>query len=166
MNAVSTTSLWDMAGRDGLSVARSLFGESVDHLAPFQSLETTLQGTPCAVLRLCDRNFRVTYAGDLPQLVQPLQANVWVRQLEWMGAIVLPDSEFPRIASQATIRPPHRLDLPLNCATPAQLKGMPVLLWRHRRGDSAVVELHLAQADMDAVLTLPAINQLPILEEV
>jgi len=159
LDAIETNLLWDMAGQDSLLVARSLFGEAVSHLASFQSLETTLQGSTCSVLRLCDRNFRIAYPGPLARLVQPLQAEVWVKHLEWMTAIALPDSKFPQIVAGATARPPHRLDLPLGRASPAQLKGIPVVLWRHVVQGQPVIELHLAQTDADALLlALPAIG--------
>lgn len=84
------TQPWDMAGADGLVAARALFGEVVDHLAPFQSLETELESEACSVLRLCDRNFRVTYSGPFDQRVAALNLNLWVKQLDWLGAIALP----------------------------------------------------------------------------
>ncbi len=145
---------WDMAGRDGLSAARALFGEAVDQLAPFQSLETTLQGAPCSVLRLCDRNFRLGYSGPLAQIVESLEASVWVKQLDWMRAIALPDELFPTLRDCATVRPPHRLDLPANCAAPAQIEGVAVLLWRHTVGGRPTLEVHLPRSDADKVLTL------------
>ncbi|MGB3612653.1 MAG: hypothetical protein WBA10_02585 [Elainellaceae cyanobacterium] len=146
--------LWDLAGRDGLSVARSLFGEEVNHLAPFQSLETTLQDKPCSVLRLCDRNFRLGYSGPLNQIVEPLGASVWVKQLAWMQAIALPDSLFPRLRDCVTVRPPHRLDLPHNCAVPAQVDGVAVLAWRHIVAGQPTLEVHFARADADKILTV------------
>ena len=76
MNDFTVLQPWDMAGADGLVAARALFGESVDRLAPFQSMETTLEGLPCAVLRLCDRNFRVTYPGPFDQRVAALNLNL------------------------------------------------------------------------------------------
>lgn len=142
-----------MAGRDGLYAARSLFGKAVDQLAPFQSLETTLQGKPCSVLRLCDRNFRLGYSGQLAQVVEPLQASVWVRQLDWLRAIALPEELFPALANHATVRPPHRLDLPNNCAVPAQIEGVSALLWRHGAEGQPTLEVHLACNDADKVLT-------------
>ena len=42
---------WDLAGVEGLAVAKQLFGEAATHLAPFQSFETTFEGEPCGVLR-------------------------------------------------------------------------------------------------------------------
>ncbi|MEO0409122.1 MAG: hypothetical protein AAF289_17400 [Cyanobacteria bacterium P01_A01_bin.135] len=137
---------WDLAGRDALPLVRSLFGNDVERLAPFQSLNTTLEGEPCALLRLCDRNFRVACGVPLDQHIQP-GSGVWARQLPWLRAIVLPDAVFPALAARATVRPPHRLDLPCNAAVPAHLAGVPLLLWR-RGSDPPQLDLHLAEPNV------------------
>lgn len=147
MNEFKITQPWDMAGADGLVAARALFGEAIDHLAPFQSMETTLEGLPCAVLRLCDRNFRITYPSALDQIVAAVQLQVWVNQLGWMGAIALPAEQLPAVTAQATVRAPHRLHgLPLHCAVPAQISALPVLLWHHPIAGQPALELHFAKA--------------------
>ena len=155
MNDFTVLQPWDMAGADGLVAARALFGESVDRLAPFQSMETTLEGLPCAVLRLCDRNFRVTYPGPFDQRVAALNLNLWVKRLDWLGAIALPAESLPAIAAQATVRAPHRLSsLPLHRAVPAQVVQIAVLIWHHPLGDRSIVELHLARPQIEAFWSL------------
>ncbi len=137
---------WDMAGADGLVAARALFGEAVDHLAPFQSMETELEGVPCAVLRLCDRNFRITYPGPLDRAIAPLNLQIWVTQLTWMAAVALPSDRLPALATQATVRAPHRLHpLPLHRAVPAQVAQISVLMWHHPIAGQPMLELHLAR---------------------
>lgn len=145
----STNQPWDMAGKDGLRMAKALFGAAVDRLAPFQSLETELDGMPCSVLRLCDRNFRIIYPGAFDQKVAAIQAempaDVWVKQLLWMGAIALPFEQARSLLQHATARPPHRhTNLPCNCAVPIQIQQIPALLWHHPIQEKPSLELHLA----------------------
>lgn len=150
MGMVKIAQPWDLAGPDGLEVARALVGETVDHLAPFQSMETVLAGESCAVLRMCDRAFRLTYPGPLDQLVTPLQRQVWLKQLPWMGAVALPAQVLPHLAARATVRAPHRLEgLPLHRAVPATLGTIPVLLWHHPIGAQPALELHLAHTQIE-----------------
>lgn len=161
MNEFTISTPWDLAGADGLVAARALFGQAIDHLAPFQSMETELGGKACAVLRLCDRNFRITYPGPLDQMVTALQLQVWIKQLGWMGAIALPAEHFPTIAAQATVRAPHRLHgLPLHCAVPAQISALPILLWHHPVAGQPALELQFAKAQSEDFYSLirPFIN--------
>ncbi|MEA5465844.1 hypothetical protein VB741_19115 [Leptothoe sp. PORK10 BA2] len=145
-------SLWDLAGVDGLKVAMQLFGNDVGYLAPFQSMETVLQGKDCSVLRLCDRNFRIVYAGDLAQLISQPQPAIWLTQFDWLGSLCLPISELPTIMAQATVRPPHRLDhIPNHQAVPAQFAGMPILIWHHPTQGKPTLELHLAHKDLETL---------------
>ena len=149
MKTVQITQPWDMAGADGLVAARALFGEVVDHLAPFQSLETELEGEACSVLRLCDRNFRITYPGPLDQLIAPLNLQLWVTQLPWMAAIIFPSASLPALAAQATVRAPHRLPpLPLHRAVPTQVAQISVLMWHHPMAGQPALELHLANSQI------------------
>ncbi|MEM9904658.1 MAG: hypothetical protein AAF921_06515 [Cyanobacteria bacterium P01_D01_bin.44] len=151
-------SLWDLTGPDGLHAARTLFGEAVDHLAPFQSLETKLQGSPCSVLRLCDRNFRITHEGNFASMINALKMNtlkmnVRVKQFDWLGSILLPDSLFPTLAKQATVRPPHRLKtLPNHRAVPARINNIPALIWRHPLQAKPIIELHSARTDLETLI--------------
>jgi hypothetical protein len=150
MKTVSTHQPWDIAGADGLVAARALFGEVVDHLAPFQSLETELEGEACSVLRLCDRNFRITYPGPLDQAIAPLNLQLWVTQLPWMRAVTLPSNHLPALTAQATVRAPHRLySLPLHRAVPTQVATISVLVWHHPIASQPALELHLAYSQIN-----------------
>lgn len=157
MNKVATVatadnSLWDMAGIDGLAAAKYLVGEKVGYLAPFQSMETVLEGQDCSVLRLCDRNFRFVYPGPLDQLAAPLQGNIWLKQFDWLTRMSLPINFLSQIISQATVRPPHRLEqLPDHRATPAQFQGIPLLIWQHPSQGKPSVELHVARKDLETL---------------
>lgn len=155
---LSTNQPWDMAGKDGLRVAKALFGEAVDRLAPFQSMETELDGVPCSVLRLCDRNFRIIYPGTLDQKVAAIQAEkqaeLWVKQLSWMGAIALPFEQAELLIQQATTRPPHRhTNLPCHCAVPVQIQQIPALLWHHPIQEKPSLEVHLAINHLKQIAT-------------
>ncbi|MGF1568361.1 MAG: hypothetical protein ACFCVD_09870 [Nodosilinea sp.] len=144
---------WDMAGVDGHRAARALFGEAVDHLAPFQSLETKLGGMPCGVLRLGDHNFRIAYPGPLGEQVAALQMKVWVRQLPWMSAVAVPMEQFQKIAAQATVRAPHRLrGLPMHRAVPAQVEAISVLIWRRLLNGQSILELNMATSSVERLL--------------
>lgn len=146
------SSLWDMAGVDSLAVAKYLFGEEIGYLAPFQSIETALGGKDCAVLRLCDRNFRIAYADSLQPYLEPIQANIWCKQFDWLTRMVLPNNLLSRIISRATVRAPHRLqDIPNHQAVPIQLDGIPVLLWRHPNQGKASFELHVAKKELKPI---------------
>jgi hypothetical protein len=145
--------LWDMAGVDGLHVAKALFGDAVDRLSPFQSLETELQGKPCSVLRLCERNFRIAYPGPLDQLGIFRDCNVWIRQFAWLGAISFPIEQLPNLIAQVAVRPPHRLkNLPNHQAAPAQLDSIALLIWRHPSQGQPALELHAARANLDRLV--------------
>ena len=142
--------LWDMAGVDGLEVAQSLFGEEVGYLAPFQSLETVVQGKECSVLRLCDRNFRIVYSGSLDRLRRPPQSCVWLKQYSWLSAVTLPIGRLPILLEKATVKAPHRLaNLPDNQAVPARLNNIAVLIWRHLVQGRPAVEVHVSRTDLD-----------------
>ncbi len=147
--------LWDMAGVDGLAVTIALFGEAVGHLAPFQSLETVLAGKDCSVLRLCDRNFRIAYSGPLDSLVAPLQAQVWIREYDWLGVVAIAPHQLPQLTAQATVRPPHRLqNLPNHQAVPAQLADIAIVIWQHSPQGEPVLDLHLARTDVNRLLEI------------
>lgn len=147
-----TYKVWDIAGVDSIQVVESLFGEAASYLAPFQSLETQIQGEACSVLRLCDRNFRICCSGALDQLANPLiqslNARVWIKQYDWLNVITLPISQLPAIVECTTVKAPHRLtNLPENQAVPARLDDVAVLIWRHVVKTKPAIELHVAQAD-------------------
>ena len=147
------SALWDMAGSDALAVAQQLFGRQIGYLSPFQSIETSLEGCDCSVLRLCDRNFRIRYSNPLDRLINPLQRCVWVKQYDWLSMHSLPIEQLPTLAKMATARPPHRLaNLPNNQAVPANFKGIPILIWRHSVRGEPAVELHAAATDKDKLI--------------
>ena len=148
------SSLWDMAGIDALAVAQQLFGEEVGYLAPFQSIETVLEGKDCSVLRLCDRNFRISYSGSVSQRVANIQANIWLKQFDWLTQLYLPINLLSQIIFQATVRPPHRLEnIPNHHAVPAQLQDIPVLIWQHPIQGQRGLELHLASQDCERLVS-------------
>lgn len=147
--------LWDFAGIDGLQVARHLFGEPIARLSRFQSLTTTLQGYPCAVLRLCENNFRVALpqALALEGLIHPLRQRVWVARSPYLSALTLPlESGLSWLYERATTKPLYRLQpLPSDRAVPARLDGIALLIWHHEWLDQPRLELHMATADLPLV---------------
>lgn len=149
---------WDIAGIDGLQVARSLFGELVSQLAPFQSLETRVEDCACSVLRLGEGNFRIVGQGkpaDLEQTLQQVetQYRVWVRQFNWLSAIVIPDSVGLAILPEmTTTKPPYRLQgMGSDRAVPARIGNISVLTWRHTITGIPVFELHTATQDAETI---------------
>ena len=145
--------LWDMAGVDALDVAKSIFGEEVGYLAPFQSLETVVQGKGCSVLRLGDRNFRIVYSDTLHHLVTTLPSRVWLKQYDWLSTVTLPIEQLPVLLKKATVRAPHRLvNLPGHQAVPARIDDIATLIWRHPVQAKPAVELHMAQANLDRLM--------------
>ncbi|HHP7244347.1 MAG TPA: hypothetical protein ACFE0H_06640 [Elainellaceae cyanobacterium] len=151
--------LWDWAGVDGLQFARAVFGDSVGNIAPFQSIETTYQMYPCSVLRLCEGNFRVAIApevsfqDDTQAIHSPLR--MWLKP-STLVAIALADEVGMNILPQiATTKSIYRLDLlQANCAAPARINDIAVLIWRHRVAGTPIVELHVALSNLDALQTL------------
>ena len=148
---------WDLAGVDGLQVAKSLFGDQVGCIAAFQSVETSLEGCPCSVLRLCEGNFRITWQGNstiLEQAFQRVQGKrAWLKRFDWLGAIALSESVGLTLIPQIAVPiPPHRLKgMLLNCAAPARIEGTAVLIWRHLVLGQSAFELHTAVKDLETV---------------
>lgn len=151
---------WDFAGIDGLQVAKNLLGNAIDRLAPFQSLEVPFMQGHCSVLRLCEGNFRVSWQGDAPFQQQMAQAQsgqrVWVKQLPWLDTLFLAETTGARRLSQVAIpKPPYRLQsMPLNCAIPARIEGMSVLIWHHPVQAQPVFELQMALQHTQAIRTI------------
>lgn len=161
--------LWDFAGVDGLQFAKHLLGESVDRIAPFQSLETSLDSYSCSLLRLCENNFRLRFSGndararesarekgaELEQKMRSLQVGlqVWVKPLIWMAGLALPEAiAASRLLQLVTPKPPHRLEgLQPNCAVPGRLDERAVLVWRHSISGQPVFELHAATKDIQII---------------
>jgi len=125
----------------------------------FDSNETrcSLNGCLCSVLRLGEGNFRISLQGEatvLEQAIAQLQPNyqIWAKRCEWMGAIAIPETLGLNLLPKIAIpKPPHRLEgLQSNCAVPARIDGISVLIWRHQLGQPAF-ELHIAIKDIEAV---------------
>lgn len=153
--------LWDIAGVDGLQVMQSLFGDRVDRIAPFQSLEAELDRTPCSILRLCEGNFRVRWQGEAAILKSRLDTvittkQVWVKQFSWLVSLVLPEAIDPALLAQVAIpKPPFRLQsLALHCALPARIEGIAVLVWWHPLQGKNVLELHASEQQLSQVKSL------------
>ena len=149
--------LWDFAGIDGLQLAKRL-DRAADRLAPFQSLETTIDHQSCSLLRLCEGNFRLRVLScvDLAALQgQQCGLRVWVKQCAWMGAITLPESfglrQLPRLAIP---KPPHRLaGMLADRAVPARINGISVLIWQHAIFGQPAFELQTATKDVATIQT-------------
>lgn len=142
--------LWDISGVDGLAIAQTLFGEPIGHLSPFQSLETTLEEKPCAVLRLCERNFRILYSGSIAQLITPLQSSVSVHQYSWLKSFSISSHQLLKLTEKATVKAPHRLiNLPNHQAVPAQLDDMALLIWQHSSPRKSSIDIHTATTDAE-----------------
>jgi hypothetical protein len=147
--------LWDWAGIDGLQLAQLLFGAAVSKIAPFQSIETTFSGEPCSVLRLCEGNFRLAIASHVsaaPLETNAAELNLWVKPSH-LGAIALSESvgiaHLPQIA---TTKPIYHLEtLQPNCAAPARIDGIAVLIWRHSWQHQPIFELHVAQDHLSSI---------------
>ena len=153
---------WDMAGVDGLQVAKQLFGDPIDRIAPFQSLETQLNGYPCSVLRLCEGNFRIGWTGSTAEfqtILQPLLGyRIWVKQFDWLAALTLGSQicdwdnfDWGRLA---VAKPPHRLTgLANHCAAPARIQNQALLIWRHPVLGEPGVELQMAAGHQSQIKT-------------
>ncbi|MGJ3251469.1 MAG: hypothetical protein ACFE0J_10105 [Elainellaceae cyanobacterium] len=152
--------LWDWAGVDGLQFARAVFGDDIGKIAPFQSIETLYQTYPCSVLRLCEGNFRVAIAPEVSfrEDTQAIHSNLrmWLKPSEPIVAIALPDERgMDMLPEIATTKPIYRLDsLRSNCAVPARVNGIAILVWRHSVSGTPILELHVALSNLDALQTL------------
>ena len=148
-----TPQLWDFAGIDGLQMAKALFGESIDRLAVFQSLDIQLVGCSCSVLRLCETNFRVVWYENHPAILQLMQQaatgrQVWLQQFDWLGALLLDANNLP--LDIIIPKPPYRLPLP-GGAAPARIDRVSVLIWRHLIKGQPALEIHTATKDLQFV---------------
>jgi hypothetical protein len=68
-------------------------------------------------------------------------------------AIALPDAVGLDVLSQiARVKPPYRLEgLQRNCAVPAKIDNISVLIWRHQLLSQPLFELHTAVGDAEAI---------------
>jgi hypothetical protein len=149
----NSSMLWDIVGVDGLQAMKTLFGEKVDRIAPFQSLELE----SCSILRLCEGNFRIAWHGDsvkLDEHIQFAQAQyqIWIKRSNGLSAIVLPESAASKLVKLAVPKPPYRLDpMPLNCAAPSRIDNLSVLVWKHPVLRKPCFELQMALSDQRAI---------------
>jgi hypothetical protein len=135
---LSNYHLWDLAGIDGLQVAKTLFGPAADTIAAWRSQELSWQGQPLSLLRLCENNFRIGLQGKPQPLITALQTvvaddQVWWRPCDRMMSVAIPAAIGIDLLPQIAIpKPPHRLvGLPDNCALPCRIEGSAVVVWQH-----------------------------------
>lgn len=135
---------------DGFAFAQAVFGASVSKLAPFQSLETTLGDRPCSLLRLCENNFRLAIAPEVAVEVETHALHtgrrMWLKPSTFMAAIALhPPTGIPYLSKIAVTKPIYSLtELAPNCAVPARIEDVAVLIWQHSPLNVPVVDLHVA----------------------
>jgi hypothetical protein len=162
--------LWDFAGIDGLQVAKFLIGQTADRIAPFQSLETTWSGGSCSLLRLCENNFRIGLqdGSKFEQTMRQLQPDrrFWYKRCDYLQSIALPEAiGLDLLTKIAVPKPPYRLvGLQPNCAIPARINRISVLIWRHRlfseqpvlleqpvSSKQPVFEVQMAKGNLEAI---------------
>ena len=159
MLSLPPTTNWDFAGVDGLALASDLAPEIADRLSVFQSQTITIAGETCSLLRLCEKNFRLSasqaVAEKIESHLQPAQNQwcVWVNRCENLGFLALPDAlGMTFLQDNATPKPPHRLQgLSHDRAVPARLNGIAILIWRRREW----VELQVAisqKNDLESII--------------
>lgn len=149
----TTVQLWDIAGVNGLQAMKEFVGEPIDRIAPFQSLETQIADVNCSVLRLCEGNFRIACYQENSSLAQAFTDlpfdRFWIKQFDWLGSLILPESTLAPLRSIAIAKPPYRLEnLLLHCAVPARIDGISVVIWRHPIAEQSAIELHTARQDL------------------
>lgn len=146
--------LWDFAGLDGLQAAIALLTPAVSHLAPFQSLTAEFQHQPCAVLRLCENNFRVALPDAMPfdGAIAALGLKLWVRPCP-AATLVLPvEAGVSRLQAIATTKPIYTLKpFPCDRAVPARINGLAILAWHHYWQRQPRLTLQTAQANVEAI---------------
>lgn len=154
--------LWDFAGVDGLQVAIALFSSSVTHLAPFQFLTTTFEQQSCAVLRLCEGNFRVALAAPVPfdQAVVALGCQIWVNPCQTANLTMPPAVGLARLAQIATTKPLYTLQpFPCDRALRSRIDDIAILAWHHRWHQHPQFLIQTAPADIEAVKTALAASR-------
>ena len=149
--------LWDFAGVDGLQGAIALFGPTVNHIAPFQSLTAAFDQQPCSVLRLCENNFRVALpvARPLDQAIAELGLKIWVKPCQ-TATLVLPTMLGLKCLAQiATTKPLYTLDpFPLDRAVPARINDTAILAWYHLWQGRPRLEVQIASSDLPRMRAL------------
>lgn len=151
--------LWDIAGVDGLQFVKTLASDRITTIAPFQSIETTVAGNDCSILRLCEGNFRLVYLGN-PQVLESARQiqghQVWLKRFQWLGAISISESVGLDYLPQIAIpKPPHRLEgLECDRALPARIDGISILIWRHQVLNQPAFELHAAFKNLERIKSI------------
>ncbi|MEM7773451.1 MAG: hypothetical protein AAF327_23460, partial [Cyanobacteria bacterium P01_A01_bin.37] len=148
--------LWDFAGVDGLQVAIALFSPDITYIAPFQSLTTEFNQQPCAVLRLCEGNFRVALpAGGnaIERAIADLGLKVWVKPCDRIATLFLfTDKGLERLSQLAMTKPIYTLSpFPLNRAVPARINGIAILAWHILWQGQPKLVIQTAVQDCDTV---------------
>jgi len=146
--------LWDFAGVDGLQAAIALFTPAIAHLAPYQSLTATFQQQPCAVLRLCENNFRVALPEQMPfeAAIAALALQVWVKPCLAANLVLPVDEGLSRLREIATTKPIYTLHpFPCDRAVPARIEGLAILAWYHRWQGQPRLTIQTAQANVQAI---------------
>ena len=146
--------LWDFAGVDGLQVAITLFSPAMNHIAPYQSLPVDFNQQSCAVLRLCERNFRVALPTDMhfDQVVANLGFNAWVKPCHTAILCLPAILGIERLTQIATTKPLYSLNpFPINAAMPARINNIAILAWHHLWRGQPQLALQTAVTDYEAI---------------
>lgn len=146
--------LWDFAGVDGRQAAIALFTPAIAHLAPFQSRTAAFQHQSCAVLRLCENNFRVALPEklSLEAAIAALALQVWVKPCAAANLVLPVDEGLSRLRAIATTKPIYTLNpFPCDRAVPARIEGLAMLAWHHHWQGQPRLTLQTAQAHVEAI---------------
>ncbi len=149
--------LWDFEGRGSLQLVERLFSRAVTKIAPCQSLDVIFTGYQYSVLRLGEKHFRLGLYGELgtyggltfAETIAQAREGLQVRAAVCDWAVALPTAiALDILPNLATIT---QEQLPSGRAVPAEIEGIPVLLWRHQLLSQPIVELHAATGEIEAI---------------
>lgn len=146
--------LWDFAGVDGLQAAIALFTPAISHIAPFQSLTAELNHQPCAVLRLCENNFRVTLSEklDFDEAIADLNLKVWSKPCSAATLVVPTKLGLARLPKVVTTKPLYTLTpFPCDRAVPARINGIAILAWHHLWQGQPRLTIQTASTHVDTI---------------
>ena len=172
--------VWNITGRDSLQLVKRLFSDVVAQLAPFQSLDVIFTGYQYSALRLGEAHFRLGLYGELgdyggltfEQTLAQAQVGLQVvatpcngRSTEdtavsqeaigltkYAAIGLLESTALDLLPNIGAVKPPDGLETLLpNCAIPAEIDGMSVVMWRHQLLSQPIVELHAAVGDAKAI---------------
>ena len=151
---MSNAALWDFAGVDGLQAAISLFTPAISRIAPFQSLTTDFNNRPCAVLRLCENNFRVALSEKqgFESVIAGLNLKVWSRPCPAATFVIPIDFGLACLPKIAITKPIYTLTpFPCNRAVPARINGTAILAWHYLWHEEARLSIQTASANLDII---------------